>query len=62
MIGSSLVIIEASLILAQMLFEFDMQLDSSSHKWPARKGHLVPVKRPLFVKIVGTNTAEYRRY
>ncbi|KAJ5117587.1 cytochrome P450 [Penicillium atrosanguineum] len=51
-VARNLVVIEASLILARMLFEFDMQLDSRSHKWPVRKGHLVPVKRPLFVKVM----------
>lgn len=50
--NSSLVIIEASLILAQILFNFDMELQlPSSHEWPKRNGHLVPNKRPLFLKV-----------
>ncbi|KAJ5908820.1 cytochrome P450 [Penicillium taxi] len=51
-VARNLVIIEASFILARLLFEFDMQLDSQGWKWPIRNGHLVPVKGPLFVKIM----------
>lgn len=48
----SLVIIEASLILARILFDFDMELQlPSSHDWPKRNGHLVPNKRPLFLRV-----------
>ncbi|KAL4937743.1 cytochrome P450 [Aspergillus oleicola] len=50
-VARNLVIIEASLILARILFEFDIQLDPRSRDWPRRKGHLVPNKGPLFVNI-----------
>ncbi|CAI7663698.1 unnamed protein product [Penicillium bialowiezense] len=51
-VARNLVIIEASLILARILFDFDMELQlPSSHDWPKRNGHLVPNKRPLFLRV-----------
>ncbi|KAL4898850.1 cytochrome P450 [Aspergillus multicolor] len=50
-VAKNLVIIEASLILARILYDFDLQLHPSSQNWSERMGHLVPNKGPLFVNI-----------
>ncbi|KZF21950.1 cytochrome P450 [Xylona heveae TC161] len=51
-VARHLVIIEAGLILAKILFEFDMELDAScGPRWPINRGHLVPTRQPLVVTV-----------
>jgi hypothetical protein len=41
----------STLLLARLLWEFDMELDTASHDWANQKSFMTPYKPALWVKL-----------
>ena len=48
----SLALLEATLMVAKLLFSFDMSIDlSNCGDWPVHKGHVTPFIGSLFIEV-----------
>lgn len=48
----SLVLLESTLVVAKLIFAFDMSLDPTDcGKWPNHKGHFVPTRDSLYLAV-----------
>ncbi|KFZ25212.1 hypothetical protein V502_00308 [Pseudogymnoascus sp. VKM F-4520 (FW-2644)] len=57
-IGNELATMNAKLFFARLLWEFDIELEPTSCDWANQKGHTLPYRQPLWVKVKRRNVKD----